>query len=690
MIFQKRISRIGKIVSLNGNSNRIPNLFHISTRSIAVLHTNNKSTSNKKSLLKLESASDILSKLINAQTIQDSLTSSRKQGLLESTVSTLLSNVNKETLSNLDTLNLTISIISNKGLQSSERVIDAIFKDSRIPSSICNITDKASNLVFELKDEVIPTKYKSLTDNIRVYKAIWNPENKQKIITTIYAIDSFKIENENNDVLKSLIYESDSTIGIIKSNEIIQNKNFQEIIDIHRINEKPNFSLLVDISDSNINNNNQIKSIDELTSSIVKYEDTISNSSGNDKLSNKDGKKKIYAINLKSNDLTESLIERFSNDFLSELINNTVNLKLDNIIYIIKESLSNINENLEISNKYSLISAKSDILKSDMKNSEINIINSEMIYSKARILVSKIEASQKRLLRNFSSGDLEQLNYSTSNIKKELDTYFKSVPFYSLFYKSENIGIEVEEILSKQTLKDVEYRTVYSIGRLNENLYSLYQEIREFLVELANIEHIKTGNQNLTEESLNKFEISNKEKQIIKLIMELDSRSRIEADPFLLKNIIRDFQKSNLNYKDMNGLVIQNKIIKLASNQFFGQIGLGFLSVLGYHFGIPLNFIIPITISISTIGFSWMSLKWKTLQKTITGQITRNNLILSNDLKETYLQEFETIVNKPLENTIKEIDEIIINSNQGKNINKINDLERSVQDLSKRVVEELL
>ncbi|KAJ3219599.1 hypothetical protein HDU67_000087 [Dinochytrium kinnereticum] len=187
----------------------------------------------------------------------------------------------------------------------------------------------------------------------------------------------------------------------------------------------------------------------------------------------------------------------------------------------------------------------------------------------------------------------------------------------------------------------------YSVGKLNEGLFTLYDRTR------AELEAISSENSPLSAYKLTKAFQSDVER-IISIIHKQTPPVGVEVDPFTLRNLIATFDETNQADK------FQEKAESLVRRhlglQFFILSG----GVFATYLGVPWAISIPSTFIVCGAGVGLMKLNWRMAQDHFISRISESQKKLQSKLQTTYDKDFKRVVAEPLAAVVKLLEDTLL------------------------------
>ncbi|KAJ3106413.1 hypothetical protein HDU97_006398 [Phlyctochytrium planicorne] len=267
--------------------------------------------------------------------------------------------------------------------------------------------------------------------------------------------------------------------------------------------------------------------------------------------------------------------------------------------------------------------------------------------AKARIrsvLVPGLVAGEERLYSDFEKRELPSVEENLAELTNSLRSFFSGFGLPKLLFKSNNLSEDVKNTMRANSLLKIEYQMTYSIGKLNEGLYTLYERTR------AELQAITSDSSPLSAYKLTKS-FQSDVSRIIAIIDKQRPLAGVEVDPFTLRNLIATFDESNQADKlEQSAEAVVRRHLGL---QFFILSG----GVFGTYLGVPWAISIPSTAIVCGLGVGLMSLNWRMLQDRFISNISDSQKRLQSKLMASYDRDFKRVVAEPLAAIVKLVEE---------------------------------
>ncbi|KAI9201807.1 uncharacterized protein BJ171DRAFT_195899 [Polychytrium aggregatum] len=286
-------------------------------------------------------------------------------------------------------------------------------------------------------------------------------------------------------------------------------------------------------------------------------------------------------------------------------------------------------------------------------------------------LVKTITSTEARIHSEFKIRDLIAVDQSLALLTTSLRSYFDQVKYWKLFWRSDFLASDLQHRMRECSLNEAENRMIYSIGKLNQGLVGLYDQVQQQLEILSS-----------PTSPLAQHPITRELQQDIQRILEIVEKQRPpvnEVDPMKLRNQVAAFDESK------QGDELQNVANRLVRTSVGVQLAVLSLGLLFTHLGVPWAISIPSTILASGLGFGWMGLRWTSMTDRFISRIGGAQKTLKEKLAATYEEDFTRVAGKPLRDLIKLFNEAssLRTKKATDRLQQIRDAQRSIEQLKK-------
>ncbi|KAI8853199.1 hypothetical protein BC829DRAFT_22872 [Chytridium lagenaria] len=225
-------------------------------------------------------------------------------------------------------------------------------------------------------------------------------------------------------------------------------------------------------------------------------------------------------------------------------------------------------------------------------------------------------------------------------------TYFEGFGLFRLIFKSDVLAGDVKAAMRANSLLKAEYQMTYSVGKLNEGLFTLYDRTRAELQAIASESHP------LSAYKLTKA-FQSDVTRIISIINKQTPPSGVEVDPFTLRNLIATFDETNQADK------LQESAEALVRRHLGLQVFILSGGVFATYLGVPWAISIPSTLIVSGAGIGLMTLNWRLVQDHFISRISEAQKKLQSKLLTTYDTDFKRVVAETVGGLVKLVEETL-------------------------------
>ncbi|KAJ3117614.1 hypothetical protein HDU96_006212 [Phlyctochytrium bullatum] len=256
------------------------------------------------------------------------------------------------------------------------------------------------------------------------------------------------------------------------------------------------------------------------------------------------------------------------------------------------------------------------------------------------VLVPGLVSGEERLYTDFEKRELQTINDNLGQLVGLLRSYFDTFGVFKLLFRSDILAAETKATMRTNSLLKAEYEMTYSVGKLNEGLYTLYDRTRAELETIASEAH-----------PLSAYKLSkgfqSDVKRILAIIDKQSPPNGVLVDPFKLRNLIATFDETNQADK------LQESAERLVRRHLAIQLVIVSGGVFSTYLGVPWSISIPSTLFTCGLGVGLMHLNWKLVQDHFISRISEAQKKLQSKLLSTYDEDFRKVVAEPLAAVVK-------------------------------------
>ncbi|KAJ3073017.1 hypothetical protein HDU98_002397 [Podochytrium sp. JEL0797] len=519
-------------------------------------------------------------------------------------------------------------------------------------TQVSEVVDEQKTLADAWKDnQVVTVKYGT------EYSKAANEENQQLNISLgLEWLNNYNTEivilpnSTSNPTHSQAIHSSDLTILVTPAASPLSSLSETEFLE--KFAEKPNVLIAVNSSDSSS------PSPSDLNTYISSRVAELSSTSPSPELP-------IFPINTHAARLAQR--DPTAPTFLTSWTASG----LQDVKTQILQRVSSTNARESAQNAATLYTARQAAagLDNDLDNSLILL---EGVKARVgNVLSVGLKKEEERLRRGFVEGDLSRVGEKVGGLLASLREYFSGVGLGAVVVRGD-VSQDLEARVRGNSLTNAEYRMTYSIGKLNEGLYTLYARMRSELASFANDKH-----------ALSTYAATKSFQSDVSRILDLLDKQApaknggVSVDAFVLKNVVASGFDVSEPVQD-----VQEKADQIVRGMFSSQVAIATGGVFMTYLGVPWAISIPSTALVAGAGVWFSTLRWSSAQDRFISKITEEQKTLESKLLETYDREFTRVVSDPLQSIVD-----MLNTSLDKRIAEAHETKAEIQALMKEINE---
>ncbi|KAI9347789.1 hypothetical protein DFJ73DRAFT_452170 [Zopfochytrium polystomum] len=262
------------------------------------------------------------------------------------------------------------------------------------------------------------------------------------------------------------------------------------------------------------------------------------------------------------------------------------------------------------------------------------------------VLIPGIAKTEERLHKQFETRDLGSVRVAFTSLTGSLRSYLAGVGFLKLVLRSDFLASELQSRMKTHSIGASEWQMAYTIGALNEGLYTLYERTLAELSALASPQHplaAYVAGRRLQEDF----------RKVIEVLEKQRPPNGVEVDSSSLRKLVATFDQSA---EAEHFQTSADWLVRLfLSSEFLIMLG----GVFSVYFGVPWAISLPATAVAGTVGYFVATSRWTALQDRFITSISASHRLLEAKLLATYDKDFTRVVAAPMSATVGLLDKAI-------------------------------